>query len=202
MKLRLFYLFLPLLFTGCALAPEPQSPENSSWEAQQTQLSALSEWSLSGKLAIITPEKRNSVNIHWQQSEQDFHIQLSTFLGGSVLDIEKTQASTVIIDSDDNYYESDNAESLITELLGMSLPIDSLQQWIKGNPNGASYQLNEHQQASSLLGGDNNNGIWSIQYSHYKPINNIYLPHKLSLERGDLRLKFAISKWQVPPQSN
>lgn len=197
MKNRFYYLLLPFLFTGCAQLPNTEQPQNSSWPTQQVQLEQLSNWSLSGKLAVITPEERNSVNIHWQQTGQDFHISLTTFLGMSVLDIHKSAQQTVVIDSDGKRYVSKNTEQLIKDLSGMELPIKQLQQWIKGNPSGANYQLNDHQQVSHLTGSDQTGGMWVIDYSDYRTVNNTNLPHKLDLSRDNLRLKFAISRWET-----
>lgn len=197
MKFHYLYLLLALLFTGCAQLPDTELQQNNSWDEQQTKLEQLTHWSLTGKLAVITPDERNSVNIHWQQSDQDFHIHLSTFLGLSVLDIQKSDDVTTIIDADGNHYTSTDSEQLINELSGMVLPIEYLQQWIKGNPSGASYQLDDNQQVLTLLGGDRSNGIWSITYSDYQTVNNTNLPRKLQLIRDELRLKIAISKWQV-----
>jgi len=195
MKRCLYYLLLPLLFTGCAQLPDTELTPNNSWDAQQSQLDKLNHWSLSAKLALITPSERNSVNIHWQQSDQDFHIRLTTFLGMNVLEIEKKHQQTTVIDADGKHYVSDNTRELVKQLSGIDLPIQQLQQWIKGNPSGASYQLDDNQQVNHLLSGDANSGFWSVDYSDYRTINSINLPHKLQLTRNDLRLKFAISKW-------
>lgn len=197
MKFHYFYLLLPLLFTGCAQIPNTELQQNSSWSAHQLKLEQLTHWSFSGKLAVITPDERNSVNIHWQQADKDFHIHLTTFLGLSVLDIQKTDDKTIIIDADGNHYSSENTEQLITELSGMVIPIEHLQQWIKGNPSGATYQLDDNQQVSSLLSEDQNKGVWLINYNDYQTINSTNLPSKLQLTRADLRLKIAISNWKV-----
>lgn len=197
MKRRFYYLLLPFLFTGCAQLPDTELTPQSSWDTQQLKLEQLTHWSLSGKLAVITPDERNSVNIHWQQSAQDFHIRLTTFLGMSVLEIQKSQHQTTVIDADGKHYISDDAEQLVEKLSGMEIPIRQLQQWIKGNPSTAIYQLGDNRQVSHLLGGDHQNGFWSIDYSDYRTINTINLPHKLQLSRDDLRLKFAISKWKT-----
>lgn len=197
MKFRFLSLLLPFLFMGCAQLPDTAPQQSSSWEVRQTQLEALTHWSLSGKLAVITPDERNSVNIYWQQSDQDFEINLSTFLGLRVLDIKKSNYETVIIDNDGNRYRSDNSEQLIHELSGMSIPVEHLQQWIKGNPTKATYQLDEHQQVTTLSGGEGSSELWSINYSDYRWVNNVNLPHKLQLTRGNIRLKFVISNWEI-----
>lgn len=197
MKFRFFYLLLPLLFSGCAKPPTTELQINDSWQAQQSQLEKLTHWSLSGKLGVFTPDERKSVDISWQQSDQEFHIRLIGPLGITVLDIQKTDDGNVIIDGE--AYHSADAEQLITELSGMVLPITQLQQWIKGNPRGASYLLDDNQQVSSLSGTDRELGQWIISFSDYRTIDRTNLPHKLQLTRGDLRLKFAISTWKILP---
>lgn len=199
MKLRFFYLLFPLILSSCVQLPDSELQQNSSWEAQQTQLENLTHWSLSGKLGIFTPGERNSVDIYWQQSDQDFHIRLSAMLGVRSLDIKKQGKQTTIINTDGQHHQSNNTEQLITELSGMVLPVNNLQQWIKGNPSGASFQLDDNQQVVSLLGGEPDQGVWEISYADYRTINGTNLPHKLQLTRGDIRLKFAISKWNIPP---
>jgi outer membrane lipoprotein LolB len=200
MKFRFFYLLFPLFFTGCAQLPHKEIKTNNSWESQRNQLEQLTDWSLTGKLGIFSPEGRESVNINWQQSANSFHIRLSTVLGINVLDIQKVDDNLIIIDGEK--YISKDPEHLITDLSGMVLPIKQLQQWIKGNPSGASYQLDDNNHLISLLGGTPTTGFWLINYADYRTIKNINLPYKLQLTSGDLRLKFRISNWEIPVQQD
>lgn len=202
MKIRFFYLLLPLLFAGCATPPPAELQLNDSWRTQQAKLESLTHWSLSGKLGIFTPEERKTVNIYWQQFDQNFSIHLSGPLGITVLDIEKKSSDTVIIDGEE--YLSTDAEQLIEKLTNMVLPITQLQQWIKGNPVDADYQLDDNLQVNSLFGFDRDNGQWLINYTDYRTVEHTNLPHKLQLTHDNLRLKFAISKWETfsPLQSN
>lgn len=196
MKLRFFYLLLAFLFSGCA-----QLPSNviapTSWEIQQSKLAALTHWAISGKMAIITPKKRSSVNIHWQQVGDDFSINLTTFLGINVLEIKKTAGQTVIIDDQGKRYAGSDSEQLIQQLSGMAIPVEQLQQWIKGAPSEAEYQLNEQQLLASLKDGDEQRGIWALNYTDYRTLDTTPLPYKINLQRDDIRLKFAIAKWQI-----
>ncbi|WP_193755558.1 lipoprotein insertase outer membrane protein LolB [Psychromonas sp. psych-6C06] len=198
MKCRICYLLIPLLLVGCAQTPHTGIETHDSWINQQTRLENLSYWSLSGKLAVITPTERNSVNIHWQQSDEDFQIHLTTFLGLNILEIKKVGLRTVITDQDGNNYVSDDTQQLVQQLSGMDIPIKQLQQWIKGNPKQANYQLGDNQLVSSLLSNQNDKQGWSINYSDYRTVKGINLPYKLDLTRGQLRLKFAIANWQLP----
>lgn len=194
MKKGLILFLFTCFLAGCAQIPAPQ---NNTWETHQQQLENLNTWSFNGKLAVITAEDRHSFNIHWQQSQDDFHIILTTFLGGTILDMKKTQNMTKIIDHDGHHFQGENTEVLIRQLSGFVLPIEALQQWIKGNPSEADYQLNDSNQLASLSGSDLQNGLWSINYNNYGSTNSIALPRSLQLTHEDIRLKFAISHWKT-----
>ena len=203
MKKFLYLLFIMTL-SGCTqlqysstdgaaeLTPIP-------WEQHQQQLQELSIWSLSGKLAIFINKDRQSVNLHWQQQGENYTIQLTSFIGTRILLITKNEEGVEIIDNDDKKYTGQDANQLIKELSpGLDLPISALQQWVKGNPVNASYQLNAQQQVSNLLGQDNNSGLWTVDYQQYKPFSTYYLPSKLNLKRGNIRVKIAINQWKIP----
>lgn len=195
MKTYLPCLFFTLMLAGCAQIPTPPPTETADWVTHQQQLNELTDWSLSGKVAIITPEKRHSLNIYWQQTGENFHITLTSFLGSTILDVKKTAVGTRIIDDQGEIYFGKDAQTLITQLSGIELPVDVLQQWIKGNPSGAVYQLNENNQLVSLTGQDKKNDNWSIDYKNYKTVQETSLPHQLQLRRQDLLIKFSIRKW-------
>lgn len=197
MRTAFLGLLLTLLMAGCAQIPEEIPAQKISWLSHQQQLENLTDWSLSGKLAIITPEERHSLNIYWAQSGNDLHITLTTFLGMTVLDIKKTAIGTQIINNNGEHFFGEDSEALIKQLSGLVIPIDVLQQWIKGNPSDASYLLNKNNQVESLAGQDPKNAYWSINYQQYTRVQGIYLPQKLQLKRLNLRLKFAISQWQL-----
>lgn len=197
MKTLIYFFSLLLLLTGCAQIPQPVN--NVSWFEHQQQLQQLTHWSFSGKLAIITQEERNSLNIHWLQAGDDFHIVLSTFLGGTVLEVQKTDLGTKITDKNGKEYINHDSKLLIKQLSGLTIPIKQLQQWIKGDPADAEYQLNEQNQIVSLLGRDHDKGMWIVNYNAYQTVNKLNLPAKLQLKKENLRLKFAISKWEIAP---
>lgn len=194
MKSSLIILLSAILLAGCAQTPPLVT---STWDNQQTQLAKLNNWTLAGKIAFITPHEKRSLNIHWSQSNNDFDITLSTFLGSTVLKVHRTPLGTEIIDNDGQRFSGDDAEMLIEQLSGFLIPIDVLQQWIKGNPAAASYQLNEQNQVINLSGYDRNKAQWSVNFGSYKSHQQFFLPHKIELEHADFKLKFSIAKWQL-----
>ena len=194
MNKNFILLIVLYLLAGCAQKPIQQ---NIPWLTHQQQLENLTDWSFSGKLAVITPSERHSLNVHWQQSQNNAQITLTTFLGITVLELKKTPSMTQIINNEGEHFSGEDAETLIRELSGFVIPVNALQQWIKGNPTQASYQLNADNQVMSLAGMDSKNALWSINYSDYRYEKGFSLPYKLQLKHADIRLKFAISQWKI-----
>ena len=195
MKNIFISVFFSILLLGCSQTRQ-FSKNTVSWQIQQAKLQQLTNWGFSGKLALISPSERHSVNVFWKQEGNDFHIILTSFIGSTVLDIKKTKMFTRIIDRDGKTYYGEDAEKLIQQLSGIPLPISKLQEWIKGNPIKANFNLNDTNQVSSLSGIDNYKNTWKVSFSEYIFTKNIALPSKLQLSSNDYRLKFSINNWR------
>ena len=193
-KLIMTILFSSLLF-GCSNTP-PSPALSKIWSEHQSEIAQLQSWSFSGKLALISKTERHSVNVFWKQKDDQFQITLTSFLGSTVLNIKKTKEITRITTREGKVYYGEDTEKLVKELSGLVIPIELLQEWIKGNPLNADFQLNEQDLVSSLSGNDQYNNNWLANYSEYKTVNGINLPVKLQLKNESFRLKFSISHWR------
>jgi len=200
---RILALCFTLTLSGCSVfndTPPVLSSEqvNLNWTTHQARLTALSNWSISGKLAIFINDDRDTANLYWKQQGEDYSIQLTSFIGTRILSIKKNSQGVEIINHAGDKFTGPVAEQLIETISpGLHLPISSLQQWIKGNPVNASYQLNLQNKLAHLIGNDTNNGLWDIQYQQYQTFSGVTLPRKLDLKRDNLRLKIAINQWQL-----
>ena len=194
-------LLLMVALTGCSqfnTSEEINEPSNLTWQQHQTKLQQLDDWILTGKLAIFLKSERQTANVYWRQQGDNYAIQLTTFIGTRILQITKNEQGVEIIDNDDQVYTGQDANTLVKQLApGLDLPIKALQQWIKGNPEDAPYQLNEQQQVSDLLGIDSSGNQWEIRYKQYQDFSGFYLPRKIDLNRDDIKLKIAVSQWNI-----
>ena len=171
---------------------------NLTWEQQQQKLQQLDHWTLTGKLAIFLENDRQTANIYWKQQGDNYSIQLSTFIGTRILQVTKNEQGVEIINNDDEVFTGQDANTLIKQLSpGLDLPISALQQWIKSNPANASYQLNDQQQVSDILGFDASQNIWEVSFQQYQNFSGIALPKRVDLKRDNIRLKIAINQWKV-----
>ena len=203
---NIFTLLLIFILAGCSvfseLEPE-QAPKgkNLTWLAHKQSISALSKWSITGKLAIFLQDERETANLYWEQNENNYNIELTSFIGTRILTIKKNKYGVEIINNDGDSFTGNDAEQLIQKISpGLNLPISALQQWIKGNPLNATYTLNEEKRINSLLGADLDSSAWQIDYQQYQYFSGIALPRKLDLKRDNLRLKIAINQWQIDEQ--
>ena len=200
---KLLSLIFIITLSGCSQFNKSDSDDNKlltnqTWEQQQQVLQQLDHWTLTGKLAIFLEADRQSANIYWQQQGDDYSIQLTTFIGTRILQVTKNEQGVEIINNDDEVFTGQDANTLIKQLSpGLDLPIAALQQWVKGNPANASYQLNDQQQVSELVGLDASQNLWEVDFQQYQVFSGTVLPTKVNLKRDDIRVKIAINQWKV-----
>ena len=200
---KLLSLIFIITLSGCSQFNNSDSEDNTlltnqTWEQQQQALQQLDHWTLTGKLAIFLESDRQSANIYWQQQGDDYSIQLTTFIGTRILQVTKNEQGVEIINNDDEVFTGQDANTLIKQLSpGLDLPIAALQQWIKGNPANASYQLNDQQQVSELVGLDASQNLWEVDFQQYQVFSGTVLPTKVNIKRDDIRVKIAINQWKV-----
>jgi outer membrane lipoprotein LolB len=200
---KILLLILIITLSGCAQRNAPTTDDsailtNQSWEEHRQQIVSMDNWSLSGKLAIFLETERQTANIYWQQEGNNYNIQLTTFIGTRVLQVIKNEQGIEIINSDDEVFTGQDANELIQQLSpGLDLPITALQQWIKGNPDNAPFQLNETQQVGELIGIDDSQNVWEVKLQDYNIFSGIALPEKVDLTRDNMRVKIAINQWNI-----
>lgn len=105
---HLAMVFCLLILTACS--SRMQQPDNTNWRQQQERLTSVTHWTISGKLAIITPEKKGSVRIRWQQDGDDYHLNLTSLIGTRVMEMHKTGDQILIINDKGQEYRGTDAE--------------------------------------------------------------------------------------------
>jgi len=196
---KIFYLLCIIILSGCSLSKQSNHNDLTQmrdWSTHLQKIDQLSTWSLKGKLAIYIEDERQSANIYWQQEKDNYYIQLTSFIGTHLLSIKKNQQIVEIINNEGDKFTGKDTKTLIQNISpGLHLPISALQEWVKGNPVDATFQLNSEQNVNTLLGQDNNHQFWYITYQQYQVFSGISLPRKIELTRDNIRLKIMINQW-------
>ena len=184
-----------LTLAGCATqAPvDDGGRQAGQWERQQADVEAFDTWTLVGKAGLRAPQENTSANLDWNQHPHYFRMLISGPFGGgrSVLEGREGRFS---LTTSDGRFEAETPEALMEEQLGWSLPVRAMPNWVRGLPGEhASYQLE-----SDELGFPNHlqQDGWEIDYRDWEQVEGMWLPRRLVMNYGDLRITLVVNQWQ------
>lgn len=183
-------LILLLLLNACTSFSDPVQTER---DTHQRQLAALQHWELQGRLNIRSAEESRTVNLRWQQHDDNYDILLSGSLGIGAVNIHGDAQQLVLEQSNEPPVYADDLSQLGETYLGYAFPADHLLYWVKGNiapdsPFKAEYNelgLLAHLQQDS----------WELEYDRYQRVDDINLPGRIKLQHPRYRLTFLIRRW-------
>jgi outer membrane lipoprotein LolB len=169
------------------------------WEFRQQQLSQLESWAIRGRIALFVEDKVYNLGMSWQRQQQHSDITLEAALGQGVLQIQQSPEQVLLTTSEGKQYQGADAEQVLYETTGWSIPIQGLKHWILGIQHpGSSFDpdIDALGRVKSLK-QDN----WTINYLDYKANSNVLdvavdLPRRIYMKRYDIALKIVIDQWQ------
>lgn len=191
-------LAMTLVLSGCASQMASDNAgdltrSDGDWQQQATSLEALTHWQLAGKVGIRTPDEGHSANLDWQQDGDDYRMLITGPLGAGRTTVTR-DADGVRLNSSDGDFEAPDAESLMLQQLGWSLPLGALNDWVRGLPSKGAHQLEEDAQGfPATLYQDG----WKVSYQDWTRAEGMWLPRKLKLYYGDLTATLIINQWQA-----
>ncbi|MDF2530169.1 MAG: lolB2 [Gammaproteobacteria bacterium] len=186
-----------ILLAGCTTQQvlKPVANPAQTWQSYAHKVYAYNNWQASGVMGIRNDTQAVSANFNWKQTGNQFVIQLSgpLNLGAEVLQGQPGQIS--LSDNKGQVVKADNAEDLMQQTLGWSMPVEGLVYWIKALP------VSQNQYHSSL----NSNGTlaslsqqgWAINYESYQVVNGLPMPHKIIMQQAAWRIVIVINNWQL-----
>jgi len=187
-------LLVVMLLSSCASKPPGQVGLNN-WQQQQ-QINAISNWSVKGRIGVKTLDDGFTSNLNWQHHPDKQNFKIYGSLGQTYAELQQYGDMTKLVLSDDKIYESTDAETLVRDVLGYSLPIEQLQYWILGLP----YPDGKNDLTFDELGFLT--GIrfqqWHITYKKYKQYDDfgdLYLPSKIIVTNQQVSLRLSLRDW-------
>ncbi|WP_221799174.1 lipoprotein insertase outer membrane protein LolB [Oceanobacter mangrovi] len=178
---------LALFASACALLPGADQPQ---------QLQQLSSWQVQGKLSVRNSSDSVTGYMTWKQDGDRYNLFVSGPLGqgSSRLSGDRQHASLTLPDQD-TPMQAANAEQLLYEQLGWSIPVAGLPYWIKGMAAPDS-QAAEQRDNYGLLAELQQDG-WTISYKRYQQYQGVWLPGLIKLTGYDYKLTLAINDWTL-----
>lgn len=183
MKKTLLLVLATLWLSACVSLPKGQWPSPNR---------PLVNYAVLGKVAIITPNKRDSANLYWQQQKQTFNLKLTSFLGTSVLSMEGEPGKVSLTNSEGTFKDTD-AQYLLYQLTGWQLPVNDFPQWLKGQSGerGMIVKKDSKGRIDTLQSEG-----WTIQYLRWTQAGGRDLPAMLDMSKDNIKIKLQINEWQ------
>lgn len=189
-------LFALFLNSCTSLTPEISMSSSENYQL----LAQLENWSLRGRLNIRRGDSSDTININWQQAEEEFDINLSGTLGLGAVRINGKLGRVVIEKAGEAPIIANSLQEISTDILGYAFPASSLLYWIKGLPapgNRADMSRNDEGFVATLSQLDRQGARWELQYDRYQSIENHVLPGRIRLEQSPYRLTFVVNSWDI-----
>lgn len=187
---------VPLLLValaGCVSAPPSKPPPSMPWAQRRTQLQTLDPFGLSGRVAVAAGREGFSAHLSWEQRGARSTVQLNGPLGiggihvvaeGDTLNVENAQGQQLA---------SAAARDELRAKLGFDPPLTSLRYWVLGVPD-PGMPFMETVGPDQRLEALEQDG-WQVLYSDYMSAGGNWLPQRLSLHRGDVRVRLIVDQW-------
>ncbi|NRB40149.1 MAG: outer membrane lipoprotein LolB [Pseudomonadales bacterium] len=174
-----FFSCIFLLLSGCSQTPIQETLEQPDWK-------------ISGKIGFRQSLlKGGTASFNWTQKDQHYIIHLFNPLGRPELSIKGNDKQAFAVQADGTSYYAQDPEQLMQRITGWSFPMNAVKQWMQGKTLGdeRNRQYNQEQQLQSF-----DTPIWHVELSKYKAVGDQLFPHRLRLEKNDLRLTIIIKQ--------
>lgn len=196
--LAIWVLVLMPFLHGCRTAPErvPDDASQIAWEQRNARLSAWTHWTFKGRVAVRHDGQGWQAGLLWTQDSDRFEIQVLDPLGRRVADIRGGPGGVFLSTSRGERAEAEDPESLMSRVLGWSLPISGMRYWVLGvpDPRGGEVAL-ELDQAGRLVHLGQSG--WDMDYRRYSPADPVDMPSRMTLANQELDIKLIVSDWEL-----
>ena len=187
-------LLLVALLAGCTVAPRQPPPVEAPWEARRSELQARDTFELRGRVAVVAGEEGFNARLRWEQAGAQSSVALDGPLGVGGVRVTADDQTFSIITSRGEQLNSEAARAELATRLGFEPPLSSLRYWILGVPDPAypAEEILDDQQRLTTLRQDG----WQIDYERYAAAQGQWLPSRLTLTRGDVRVRLLVDAWE------
>ncbi len=193
-------LWFVCLTAGCAfvqerpsLPPDSRLGKQAAWEAHRQRLQRLQHWDFKARIAGKYNDEGFRVGVRWRQRRQQFDIGLHGLLGRRIAVISSREDGVQIDTAKGGRHFALSSEDWIRNLLGYSLPVNSLRYWVRGIPDPGqvyvSLQLDDRGRLQHL-----EQTGWRVDYKRYHD-DEPALPAFINLTNVDFTVKIVIDRW-------
>jgi len=172
-------------------------PNPEAFNERSQRLSALTHWSLSGRVSLDDGKDGGSGKLQWAVSPESSILDFMAAMGRGAWHLEIGDGLVTLRDTE-GVHSAPDVQTLLAERLGWPVPVRALQYWARGMFAPGAVQ-NSQIDSQGLLEQMQQFG-WVIDFTRYVAVKGEQLPVRLEASRGQYRIKMAISQWQLEAQ--
>ena len=198
---HIVFVITSVLLGACtSIQYKPDFNENSpeqqaSWREHQTRISQQqNNWRFSGRFGASTQDDAWSGAIWWQQKNNDYNIELAGPLSQGTIRLLGNNEHSELQIAEDSRYSDGDAESLLQQYTGWSLPFSGLRYWVLGLPQPLGEKqlitLDEQGRIASIR-----QPHWHIQFQRYRKTGELQLPRKIVLQNDEVKVRLVFDQW-------
>ena len=185
---------------GCAaLTPGPEeqaTPTGADWRRHASRVATLDTWFLKGRIALSTREDSWSATLHWRQQAGHYNLRVLAPLGQGSVELQGGDGEPIVLTTSENRrFSAADAESLMQQQLGWSVPVEGLRYWVRGLPapggdiTAATPDRQGRIRSLEQMG-------WQIEFTDYVEALNRELPRRMEMVNDQLELKLVVQSWE------
>ena len=178
------------LLAGCAGPAAQSGNETSAFPPR----SAVTDFSLEARFSVTSDGERHSGRLSWRHGADRDELRLSSPFGQVIAEILVDRQKAQLVTSDRRVFEAPDAQQLTREVLGYSLPISQLSDWVLGRQReGDRVELDALKRPLRMEAGS-----WQIDYEYDQAVADA-VPGLLLINRpGGPELRLRIEEWRAP----
>ena len=178
---------LPLSACQSLLPTAPASPANANAVATRAVRNAFA---LEARFSLRSEGKSYSGKLSWQHAGVDNVLLLSSPLGQGMAEIRTDAAGARLTMSDGKAYAAKDVEALTRQVLGYTLPVTQLTEWVQG---GSGDVVLRRDDSGRPL--ERREAAWHVSYA-YEGDDPAAMPTRIDVEQtGGIELRLRVDEW-------
>ncbi|MEZ5462704.1 lipoprotein insertase outer membrane protein LolB [Dokdonella sp.] len=187
---------LALLLVACA-APRvrPDAALLAAQQQREQQLTAMSDWSLKGRLALSGPEDSGSGSLDWQQKGVEFRFTMHAPVTGKTWTLSGNDHGAELTGLQPGPVAARDASSLLERELGWNVPVTELAHWVRGLRAAGPAEIVFR---ADGLPAEFRQAGWLVEFKEYDEAREPALPRRIFASNGEYKVRLAIQRWDLP----
>ncbi len=184
-----------LALAACA-APRlrPDAGLMSAQEQRERLLATRPSWSLSGRLAISSPNDAGSGSLDWQQDADAFMFRVSAPVTGKTWTLRGDADAVELAGLRAEAVRGDDASALLERELGWTVPVAQLANWVRATraPGRAELRFRPDGLPAELVQDG-----WTVEYRDYVAGTEPAMPRRIFASKGGYQVRLVVQQWQA-----